>query len=91
MEYNFEGRELSHLPVWLDFKNGKLYPNDRLGVEPDMSKLTQIMEVSKYDTNRANLLPPRRLHHKLVVGGERSRKTSENTSLGKARWSGLRL
>ncbi|HEX8764030.1 MAG TPA: enolase C-terminal domain-like protein, partial [Candidatus Acidoferrum sp.] len=55
MEYNFEGRELPHLPVCLDFTNGKLYPNDRpgLGVELDMSKLTQIMEVTKYDTNRA--------------------------------------
>src|SRR5262245_13654240 len=55
MEYNFQGRTLPHLPVCLDFKNGKLYPNDRpgLGVEVDMSKLTQILEVTKYDTNRA--------------------------------------
>jgi L-alanine-DL-glutamate epimerase-like enolase superfamily enzyme len=55
MEYGFAGKELPHLPVCLDFKNGKLYPNDRpgLGVELDMSKLTQIMEVTKYDTNRA--------------------------------------
>jgi len=55
MEYNFEGRELPHLPVCLDFKNGKLYPNDRpgLGVELDTTKLTQIMEVTKYDANRA--------------------------------------
>jgi hypothetical protein len=43
------------LPACLDFKNGKLYANDRpgLGVELDMSKLTPIMEVTKYDTNRA--------------------------------------
>src|SRR2546430_14979124 len=55
MEYNFEGKELPHVPVCLDFKHGKLYPNDRpgLGVELDMSKLTPILEVTKYDTNRA--------------------------------------
>jgi len=51
MEYNFQGRTLPHLPVCLDFKNGKLYANDRpgLGVELEMSKLTPIMEVTKYD------------------------------------------
>jgi L-alanine-DL-glutamate epimerase-like enolase superfamily enzyme len=55
MEYNFGGRTLPHLPVCLDFKDGKLYPNDRpgLGVEVDMKQLTQILEVNKYDTNRA--------------------------------------
>jgi galactonate dehydratase len=55
MEYNYQVRTLAHLPVCLDFKDGKLYPNDRpgLGVELDMSKLTQILEVTKYDTNRA--------------------------------------
>jgi L-alanine-DL-glutamate epimerase-like enolase superfamily enzyme len=55
MEYNFGGRTLPHLPVCLDFKEGKLYPNDRpgLGVELDMKQLTQILEVNKYDTNRA--------------------------------------
>ena len=47
--------ELGHVPVGLDFKHGKLYPNDRpgLGVELDMSKLMPILEVTKYDTNRA--------------------------------------
>jgi L-alanine-DL-glutamate epimerase-like enolase superfamily enzyme len=55
MEYNFGGRTLPHLPVCLDFKDGKLYPNDRpgLGVELDMKQLTQIAEITKYDTNRA--------------------------------------
>ncbi len=55
MEYGFAGRQLPHLPVCLDFKEGKLYPNERpgLGVELDMSKLTQILEVTRYDTNRA--------------------------------------
>src|SRR5213080_3163571 len=43
MEYNFQGKTLPHLPVCLDFKNGKLYPNDRpgLGVELDMKQLKQ--------------------------------------------------
>jgi hypothetical protein len=55
MEYGFEGKELPHVALCLDFRNGKLYPNDRpgLGVELDMSKLAPIMEVTKYDTNRA--------------------------------------
>src|SRR5947209_6584917 len=55
MEYNYQGKTLPHLPVCLDFKDGKLYPNERpgLGVELDMSKLTQIAEITQYDTNRA--------------------------------------
>ena len=55
MEYNFQGRTLPHLPVCLDFKNGKLYPNDRpgLGVEVDIKALTQIAEVTQPVTARA--------------------------------------
>jgi galactonate dehydratase len=55
MEYNFQGRALPHLPVCLDFKNGKLYPNDRagLGVELDMSKLTLVTEITQPVTARA--------------------------------------
>ena len=55
MEYNFQGRTLPHLPVCLDFKDGKLYPNERpgLGVELEMKPLTLLTEVDKYDTNRA--------------------------------------
>ena len=54
MEYGFSGKTLPHLPVCLDFKNGKLYPNERpgLGVEFDASKCTQILEVTKFDTTR---------------------------------------
>ena len=46
MEYNYQGRTLPHLPVCLDFKDGKLYPNDRpgLGVEVDFKQLEQIAE-----------------------------------------------
>ena len=55
MEYNFQGRTLPHVPVCLDFKNGKLYPNDRpgLGVELDMKQLRQIAEITEPITNRA--------------------------------------
>jgi galactonate dehydratase len=55
MEYNFQGRTLPHLPVCLDFKDGKLYPNDRpgLGVEVDYKALRQIAEITERNTNRA--------------------------------------
>jgi L-alanine-DL-glutamate epimerase-like enolase superfamily enzyme len=55
MEYNFQGRTLPHLPVCLDFKDGKLYPNDRpgLGVEVDYKRLRQISEITERLTNRA--------------------------------------
>jgi L-alanine-DL-glutamate epimerase-like enolase superfamily enzyme len=55
MEYNFQGRTLPHLPVCLDFKEGKLYPNERpgLGVELDMKQLKQITEVTQPVTARA--------------------------------------
>jgi galactonate dehydratase len=55
MEYNYQGRTLPHLPVCLDFKTGKLYPNDRpgLGVELDFKQLSQIAEVTEPVTSRA--------------------------------------
>jgi L-alanine-DL-glutamate epimerase-like enolase superfamily enzyme len=55
MEYNFEGRTMPHLPLCLDFKNGKLYPNERpgLGVELDMKQLKMIAEITQPVTNRA--------------------------------------
>ena len=55
MEYNFQGRTLPHLPVCLDFKNGKLYPNDRpgLGVELDMKQLKLVTEITQPVTARA--------------------------------------
>jgi L-alanine-DL-glutamate epimerase-like enolase superfamily enzyme len=55
MEYNYQGRTLPHLPVCLDFKDGKLYPNDRpgLGVELDMKQLKQIAEITEPVTARA--------------------------------------
>lgn len=55
MEYNYQGRTLPHLPECLDFKNGKLYPNDRpgLGVRLDMSQLKLIAEITEPVTARA--------------------------------------
>jgi galactonate dehydratase len=55
MEYNFQGRTLPHLPVCLDFKEGKLYPNDRpgLGVELNMKALTLVTEITQPVTARA--------------------------------------
>ncbi|HYW46516.1 MAG TPA: mandelate racemase/muconate lactonizing enzyme family protein [Bryobacteraceae bacterium] len=55
MEYNYGGRTIPHMPVGLDFKEGKLYPSDRpgLGVELDMKPLKQVTEITQYATNRA--------------------------------------
>jgi galactonate dehydratase len=54
MEYNFEGRVNPQVPVCLDFKQGKLYPNDRpgLGVELDMKQLKLIGEITEPIRNR---------------------------------------
>lgn len=55
MEYNYQGRTLPHLPACLDFKNGKLYPNERpgLGVELDMKQLKPVTEITEPVTSRA--------------------------------------
>jgi len=49
MESGIEGRTTPQVPVCLDFKQGKLYPNDRpgLGVELDMKQLKQIAEITE--------------------------------------------
>jgi L-alanine-DL-glutamate epimerase-like enolase superfamily enzyme len=55
MEYTFQGKTIPHVPVFVDFKNGKLHPNDRpgLGVELDKKQLTEIAEITQPVTNRA--------------------------------------
>ncbi len=55
MEYNYQGRELPYLKQCLDFKDGKLYPNERpgLGVELDYSHLTKLAEFTEPVTARA--------------------------------------
>jgi L-alanine-DL-glutamate epimerase-like enolase superfamily enzyme len=57
MEYNYQGRTLPHLPVCLDFKDGKLYPNERpgLGVEVDLKQLEQIAEWTQPDFDRGQI------------------------------------
>jgi galactonate dehydratase len=44
-------RTFPYLPQKYDFRNGKMWPNDRpgLGVEIDVSKLTKIAEYNKYN------------------------------------------
>jgi L-alanine-DL-glutamate epimerase-like enolase superfamily enzyme len=55
MEYNYQGRTLPYLPACLDFKNGKLFPNERpgLGVELDMKYLKPVTEITEPVANRA--------------------------------------
>ena len=55
MEYNYGGRTIPHMPVGLDFKEGKLYASERpgLGVEIDFKPLTQIAEFTQPMTDRA--------------------------------------
>jgi L-alanine-DL-glutamate epimerase-like enolase superfamily enzyme len=55
VEYTYAGRTIPHLPVWIDYKNGKLYPNDRpgLGVELDMKPLKLVTEITQPVTARA--------------------------------------
>ena len=55
MEYNYGGRTIPYMPVGLDFRNGKLYPNERpgLGVEIDMTQLKPLAEFTQPITNRA--------------------------------------
>jgi galactonate dehydratase len=47
--------KLAHLPVCFDFKNGKMYPNDRpgLGVEVDLKPLKLVSEI----TTRSRPIP----------------------------------
>lgn len=55
VEYNFQGRTHAHLPACLDFKNGKLYANERpgLGVELDLKPLKLVAEITEPVTARA--------------------------------------
>ena len=54
MEYNYGGRPIDYLPECLDWKDGKAYTNQRpgLGVTLDLTKVTQIGEVT--ETGRQN-------------------------------------
>lgn len=55
MEYNYHDNKIDYLPQVFDFKSGKLWPNERpgLGVEVDFSLLKPLLEVSTYNSDRA--------------------------------------
>lgn len=55
MEYNFQGHPLPYLPECLDFKEGKLYPNERpgLGVTVDFGQLKLLTTITEPVTARA--------------------------------------
>jgi L-alanine-DL-glutamate epimerase-like enolase superfamily enzyme len=55
MEYNYGATPIPYLPACLDFKDGKLWPNERpgLGVEVDFKALKQSLEVTTYNSERA--------------------------------------
>jgi galactonate dehydratase len=64
-EYNYGDRRIPHLPQCVDFKNGKLYPNDRpgLGVTADMTQLRMVGEVTTAGTSRLYYRPDGSLTH----------------------------
>src|SRR5262249_44533496 len=53
--YIYQCRAFPYLQVCVDFRNGKLYPNERpgLGVELDFKQLKQIAEITEPVTDRA--------------------------------------
>ena len=65
VEYTYAGRTIPHLPVWIDYKNGKLYPNDRpgLGVTLDVTGVKQIAEITEAGPSRIYLRPDGSLTH----------------------------
>ncbi len=64
-EYNYADRVIPHLPQCMEFKAGKLYPNDRpgLGVTADMSQLKMIGEVTAPGPSRLYTRPDGSLTH----------------------------
>jgi galactonate dehydratase len=64
-EYNYGDRAIPHLPQCLDFKNGKLYPNERpgLGVTVDMAQLKMVGEVTTPGPSRLYYRPDGSLTH----------------------------
>jgi len=65
MEYNYGDRPIEYLPQCLDFRKGKLYPNERpgLGVTADLSKLTLIGEVTQPGRRNVYFRPDGSLTH----------------------------
>ena len=53
-EYNYQSQKIPYLPQYADFKDGKLWPNDRpgLGVELDFAPLKMVAEITQPITDR---------------------------------------
>lgn len=53
-EYNYSSQTIPYLPAYVDFKNGKLWPNQRpgLGVELDLKQVKMIAEITQPITDR---------------------------------------
>ena len=60
LEFNLGGKELPHLPEWVDFKDGKIRPNKRpgLGVTIDKKNLKLLAEVTKPGPPRITYVRP---------------------------------
>ena len=65
MEYNYAGRTINYLPEGLDFKQGKVYTNDRpgLGVTVDFKPLKQVGEVTTVGRRQFYLRPDGSVTH----------------------------
>jgi L-alanine-DL-glutamate epimerase-like enolase superfamily enzyme len=64
-EYNYGDRPIPYLPECLDFKNGRLYPNDRpgLGVTLDLKQVKLISEVTTVGRRQFYLRPDGSVTH----------------------------
>jgi galactonate dehydratase len=53
-EYNYQSQKIPYLPQYTDFKDGKLWPNERpgLGVELDLKPLRMVAEITQPITDR---------------------------------------
>jgi galactonate dehydratase len=53
-EYNYQSQKIPYLPLYADFKDGKLWPNERpgLGVELDLKPLKMVAEITQPITDR---------------------------------------
>ena len=60
-----EKQELPHLPQSFDFKEGKMWPNDRpgLGVEVDVNNIELVAEITEYQEGGTSILSTRWLIH----------------------------
>ncbi len=65
MEFNYGSRPIDYLPECLDFKDGKVYPNERpgLGVRIEPKLLTQIGEVTEPGRSNVYVRPDGSLTH----------------------------